>query len=120
MHLPHTFPFRWIDRVSDGVARVELSANSFWLRGGSGLAAPFCAEIFAQAAALLLAPAREPVSSSRWLAGIENLTLERPLLAGEQLEVHVATRARFGAVIQVEGELRSPAGVVARGSVLLA
>lgn len=120
MSLPHTFPFRWIEREREDVAFVELSTNSFWLRDGGVLPLPFCAEILAQGAALLLAGREPGEGASRWLAGIENLTLERPLCGGDRLEVRVALKARLGGLFKVEGELRAADGLVARGSLILA
>jgi hypothetical protein len=107
MELPHRFPFRWLDRSGSGVARLELSANSYWLRGAKALPTAFCAEIVAQAAARLLEDQEvggaEP--GQRWLAGIERLELVRPLLAGEHLEVRVRPEARFGRIVKVVGEI---------------
>ena len=119
MKLPHTFPFRWIDRSAGDVACLELSTNSFWGRDGAELPAPFCVEIIAQAAAFLLTeePGRE--GQSRWLAGVEGLVVERLVRGGEKLEVRVTPRARRGALVKVDGEIHSAAGLVARGSVIL-
>lgn len=106
MNLPHRFPFRWADRVEPGVARLALSTNSTWLRDGGELTAPFCAEVVAQAAALLLedsAPSAPP--RQRWLAGIDHLKLERPLQGGESLEVRVAPVGGYGQIVKVSGEI---------------
>ena len=120
MDLPHTFPFRWVEREEADVALVELTTNSFWLRDGGRLPLPFCAEILAQAAARLLAGRDPERGRERWLAGIEDLTLERPLLAGDRFEVRVTLRARLGGLLKVDGELRDASGQVARGSLILA
>lgn len=106
MDLPHRFPFRWIDRAGPGLARLELTTNSTWLRDGTALPAPFCAEVVAQAAALLLEdPSDREPRRERWLAGIESLTLSRPLLGGESLEVRVRAGARYGGIVKVAGEI---------------
>jgi hypothetical protein len=106
MELPHRFPFLWLDRSGPGIARLELSANSFWMRGAASLPAPFCAEIVAQAAARLLEdPGARGEPGQRWLAGIESLELARPLRAGEHLEVRVRPEARFGGIVKVTGEI---------------
>jgi hypothetical protein len=107
MELPHGFPFRWLDRIGPDSVRVELSGNSFWLRGEGALPPPFCAEIVAQAAAALLG---EPDGAPRrrWLAGIDLLEVVRPLRAGERLEVRVRPEARFGGIVKVAGEIFAP------------
>ena len=106
MELPHRYPFRWLDRVGTDAVRVELTADSFWLRGEAALPPAFCAEIVAQAAAALLEKG-EIAARQRWLAGIDRLELLRPLRAGERLEVRVRPEGSFGGIVKVVGEIFS-------------
>ena len=119
MELPHRFPFRLMDRVGPGVARVELSAGSYWSRGDASLPTAFCAEMVAQAAALLLdEPGAEP--RERWLAGIDRVELSRPLRAGESLQIRVRREASYGAIVKVAGEIYCDSEKVAEATLLLA
>ncbi len=122
MELPHRFPFRFVDRTGRDSVRLELTANGFWLRGVAPFPAALCAELIAQAAAVLLAGEAPPEGGGRelWLAGIEGLELERELAAGETLEVRVRPEARFGRMMKVAGEIYSGAERVGRASLLLA
>ncbi len=118
MDLPHRFPFRWLERTAEGVARVAVTANSTWLRGNAALPAPFLAELVAQAAAVLL---QDPESAARqrWLAGIDRLEMKRAVHAGEVLEISVAAGRRFGNALQVEGVITSGGEKIGEALLLL-
>jgi len=106
LNLPHRYPFRWLERAGEGVARVVVTANSTWLRGSAALPTPFIAELVAQTAAVLL---RDPESEprQRWLAGIDRLEMHRTVHAGDVLEISVTAGRRFGNTLQVEGVITS-------------
>lgn len=76
------------------------------------------AEALAQAA-LLLQGGDAEAGRKGFLAGIDGFEVYRLPEAGESLEVAVRLAARFGAVIKFEGEVRSGAQIVARGSILV-
>lgn len=120
MNLPHGFPFRWIDRVEPDSARLELTTNSVWLRNGGTLPAAFCAEAVAQAAAMLLRNPAGDTGRQRWLAGIDDLDLTRPLRGGESLEIRVRTEAEYGGIVKVAGEIFANSERVCGVTLLLA
>ena len=78
----------------------------------------FLAEALAQAA-LLLQGGDAAAGRKGFLAGIDGFEVSRLPEAGESLEVAVRLAARFGRVIKFEGEVRSGAQIVARGSILV-
>ncbi len=86
---------------------------------GEGWRSPLLlAEAIAQAA-LLLESGDAGAASRGFLAGIQELTLERAPRAGETLEVAVRLQGSFGPVFRFDGEVRGEDGVLARGSVLV-
>lgn len=120
MPLPHRYPFRWLDGCEGGVARATIAGNSTWLRGTGGLPLPFCAELLAQGAALLLDP--EPGASvrSRRLAAIERLVASRLAQPGDLIEVRVQMAGGFGGLTRIEGTLSCDGQPFAHGVLVLA
>jgi 3-hydroxymyristoyl/3-hydroxydecanoyl-(acyl carrier protein) dehydratase len=124
--LPHTYPFRFVDLVSEpadasfsgGRVRARVSANGRAAMGESWGSPLLFAEAIAQAA-LLLEGGDPERTRSGFLAGIENFSAERPPRAGETLEISVRLAARFGPAVRFDGEVLSGTEVLARGSVMV-
>ena len=124
--LPHAYPFRFVDVVRErsegesfaGTVSTRLTANARGSMGERWGSAALLAEAIAQAA-LLLQGGDVEAGRKGFLAGIDGFEVFRMPEAGESLEVAVHLAARFGAVIKFEGEVRSGAQIVARGSILV-
>jgi 3-hydroxymyristoyl/3-hydroxydecanoyl-(acyl carrier protein) dehydratase len=123
---PHAYPFRFVDTVSQradaafegGRARIRVTANSRAAMGEGWQSPLLLAEAIAQAA-LLLEAGDADTGRRGYLAGIQELTIERPPRAGETLEVSVRLSGSFGKVFRFDGDVRGEDGVLARGSVLV-
>jgi 3-hydroxymyristoyl/3-hydroxydecanoyl-(acyl carrier protein) dehydratase len=130
--LPHDYPFRFVDTVSqeagpgfsasDRRVRVRISANA-WGTMGEGWRSPLLlAEAVAQSA-LLLEGGDAEAARRGFLAGLEGFTFARSPRAGETLEIRVRLAARFGAVARFDGEVHSldegDADAIATGAVLV-
>lgn len=124
--LPHTYPFRFVDAVTRGSegasfgggASTRLSSNAWGARGAEWGSPLFLTEALAQAA-LLSAGGDVDAGRKGFLAGIDGFEILRRPQAGETLDVVVRLTARFGAVVKFDGEVRSGAETVARGSILV-
>lgn len=124
--LPHTYPFRFVDTVSErsgadafgGTVSTRLSANGRGAMGAEWGSPVLLAEALAQAA-LLLQGGDVDAGRRGFLAGIDGFEVTRRPQAGESLDVTVRLAARFGAVLKFDGEIRSGAETVARGSILV-
>lgn len=124
--LPHAYPFRFVDTVLErrvdesfgGSVCARVTANARGAMGARWGSPVFLAEALAQAA-LLLQGGDVDAGRKGFLAGIDGFEVSRLPEAGESLEVAVRLAARFGAVIKFEGEVKSGAETVARGSILV-
>ena len=124
--LPHDYPFRFVDTVtqaaapdfSDGRVRVRISANAWGARGEAWQSPLLLAEAVAQSALLLEGGDAESARRG-FLAGLEDFAFTRPPRAGETLEVRVRLTARFGAVARFDGEVLSGQDAIAKGAVLV-
>jgi 3-hydroxymyristoyl/3-hydroxydecanoyl-(acyl carrier protein) dehydratase len=105
LKLPHRYPFRFIDRTTDGRALLRLTANGAWSRGCGGAPVAWLVEAIAQGAALVLAPEGAGEERRLALAAIEEARPERPPEPGETVEVEVSLEARWGALVRVRGRL---------------
>ena len=124
--LPHAYPFRFVDVVAEprdeafthGRVTARVSASGRAAMGEEWGSPILFAEAIAQAALLLRGgdPAR---ARSGFLAGLEGFSAERAPRAGETLEIDVRLAARFGATLRFDGDVRSGAETLARGSVLV-
>jgi 3-hydroxymyristoyl/3-hydroxydecanoyl-(acyl carrier protein) dehydratase len=123
---PHAYPFRFVDRVSQrpdagfqgGRVRIRVTGNARAAMGETWQSPLLLAEAIAQAA-LLLEGGDADAGRRGFLAGIQEMTLERAPRAGETLEIAVRLHARFGPVFRFDGEVHGEDGVLARGSVLV-
>ena len=124
--LPHTYPFRFVDTVSQqadgtfsgGRVRVRVSANGRGAMGELWRSPLLLAEAMAQSALLL--QGGDPEAARRgFLAGINAFEMERAPRAGETLEIEIRLVARFGAVVRFDGTVTSEGEILARGSVLV-
>jgi hypothetical protein len=120
--LPHTFPFRFADRVVErtgpaaGRVRACVTANAESVRA-TGFPAAVLAELVAQSA-LLLQGGDAALGRKGFLAGISDFSVERLPVAGDVLTVDVAIAGRLGDTVKFEGVVRdAEGGAVARGSV---
>ncbi len=124
--LPHVYPFRFVDTVLErkegasfgGTVSARLTANARGAVGARWGSPVLLAEALAQAA-LLLQGGDVDAGRKGFLAGIDAFEVARLPESGESLEVVVRLAARFGAVIKFEGEIKSGAETVARGSILV-
>jgi 3-hydroxymyristoyl/3-hydroxydecanoyl-(acyl carrier protein) dehydratase len=124
--LPHDYPFRFVDTVSqaagndfqNGRVRVRVSSNSRAAMGEAWQSPLLLAEAVAQSALLLEGGDAESARRG-FLAGLEDFEFARAPRAGETLEVRVRLTARFGAVARFDGEVLSGDGAIARGAVLV-
>ncbi len=119
--LPHTYPFRFVDRTVErtgaggGRAAAVLSAGSWGARGGP-LATGLVAELMAQAALLLSGAGPGPVAGTV-LAGFSGVVVERSPEPGDALTVHVAVAGRMGPVVKFDAAVLGPDGErIAAGS----
>lgn len=120
MVLPHRFPFRWLDRETGDVASALISANGYWTRDGGGLPLPFCAELLAQGAAILLRrPGGEEAARSMRLASIERLTASSLPEAGDVIEVRMGEARAFGGLTRISGTLSRRGEPIAEGVLVL-
>lgn len=142
---PHAYPFRFVDTVSEratsagertappgpsgsagglpgdefqGRVRIRVTANARAAMGEGWQSALLYPEAIAQAA-LLLEGADAEAGRRGYLAGIQELSIERAPRAGETLEVSVRLHGRFGAMHRFDGEVRAGEELLARGSVLV-
>jgi 3-hydroxymyristoyl/3-hydroxydecanoyl-(acyl carrier protein) dehydratase len=123
---PHAYPFRFVDRVSqpadaefaNGQVRIRVTANARASMGEGWQSPLLYPEAIAQAALLLEGGSAE-AKRHGYLAGIQELSIERAPFAGETLEVSVRLSRRWGPLHRFEGEVRSGDEVLARGSVLV-
>lgn len=124
--LPHTYPFRFVEAVTrrsegetfGGTVSARLSANARGAMGAEWGSPLFLTEALAQGA-LLLQGGDVDAGRKGYLAGIDGFEILRRPQAGESLDVSVRLSARFGAVVKFDGEVKSGAETVARGSILV-
>ncbi len=124
--LPHSYPFRLVETVSEprdeeswsGTVRVAVSANGRAAMGEAWGSPLLLAEAIAQSA-LLLEGGDPEVGRTGFLAGIEGFEASRAPRAGETVEVRVRLAARFGAIVKFDGEVFCGTEPLARGSVLV-
>jgi 3-hydroxymyristoyl/3-hydroxydecanoyl-(acyl carrier protein) dehydratase len=129
--LPHDYPFRFVDTVSEeagpgfsgtGRVRVRIASNSRAAMGEAWQSPLLLAEAVAQSALLLEGGGAESARRG-FLAGLQDFAFVRSPRAGETLEVRVRLTARFGAVARFDGEIHSvdegDAGAIAKGAVLV-
>ena len=143
---PHAYPFRFVDTVSPGATsggermappeppgsgaertappgfqgrvRIRVTANARAAMGEGWQSSLLYPEAIAQAA-LLLEGADPEAGRRGYLAGIQELSIERAPRAGETLEISVRLHGRFGAMHRFDGEVRAGEELLARGSVLV-
>jgi 3-hydroxymyristoyl/3-hydroxydecanoyl-(acyl carrier protein) dehydratase len=123
---PHAYPFRFVDRVlqrpdadfQGGRVRIRITSNGRAAMGESWQSRLLVAEAIAQAA-LLLEAGDADAGRRGYLAGIQELSLERAPRAGETLEVAVRLHGSFGPVFRFDGEVTGEDGLLARGSILV-
>jgi predicted hotdog family 3-hydroxylacyl-ACP dehydratase len=133
---PHAYPFRFVDAVSQGATRdgrgtslpggtgfqgrvrIRVTANARAAMGEGWQSPLLYPEAIAQAA-LLLEGADAEAGRRGYLAGIQELSIERAPRAGETLEISVRLHGRFGAMHRFDGEVRAGEELLARGSVLV-
>ena len=143
---PHAYPFRFVDTVSQGATsggestappglptsagertappgfqgrvRIRVTANARAAMGEGWQSSLLYPEAMAQAA-LLLEGADPEAGRRGYLAGIQELSIERAPRAGETLEISVRLHGRFGAMHRFDGEVRAGEELLARGSVLV-
>ena len=130
---PHAYPFRFVDTVAEGATsggeltappgfqgrvRIRVTANARAAMGEGWQSPLLYPEAIAQAA-LLLEGADAEAGRRGYLAGIQELSIERAPRAGETLEISVRLHGRFGAMHRFDGEVRAGEELLARGSVLV-
>jgi len=130
---PHAYPFRFVDTVSQGATsggertappgfqgrvRIRVTANARAAMGEGWQSPLLYPEAIAQAA-LLLEGADAEAGRGGYLAGIQELSIERAPRAGETLEISVRLHGRFGAMHRFDGEVHAGEELLARGSVLV-
>jgi 3-hydroxymyristoyl/3-hydroxydecanoyl-(acyl carrier protein) dehydratase len=124
--LPHGYPFRFADAVSasaddrfaGGRVRIRVSANGRGAMGERWQSPLLCAEAIAQAA-LLLEGGTAADGRRGFLAGIQDLRVQRPPEAGETLEVEIRLAGRFGPLVRFDGRVSCEGEEIAAGSVLV-
>ncbi len=122
--LPHSYPFRFVDRSLErtgpdsGRARALVSAGGRGTSGGA-LGGALVGELMAQAA-LLLGGGDPEAGRSGFLAGFSGLSVRRPVLPGDALVVDVAVTRRLGPAVRFDATASDETGeVVASGSFLV-
>jgi 3-hydroxyacyl-[acyl-carrier-protein] dehydratase len=133
--LPHSYPFRFVDRILDsagpshegappasgtwqGTVLTRVSADGRAGMEESWASPLLLAEAVAQAA-LLLEGGDAEAGKRGFLAGIDSFEIARPPRPGESLTISVKLSARFGAVVKFEGEVRSGEEILAHGAILV-
>ena len=87
---------------------MRLSANSDLGRGPEGMPRVLAIEILAQAAILLLP---DLAGAGRGLlAGVDDASLQAPLLPGDTLSARIEVVGKFGALVKVRGTLAGDDG----------
>ncbi len=109
-----------MDRRLEDSVRAVLTVNGYWLRGQRSFPPSLLIEVLAQAAILLLPETGE--GGRGLLAGIDQASFEeRPVVAGEELQVTVARAGSFGRLAKVVGSVSSVNGsVLCQAHLLLA
>lgn len=120
--LPHSFPFRLVDRLGGDGVGLRLSAGGR-LDATRGWPPTLALEVLAQSAASLAGPA--PASGGGALAAIDAVVFHpqlahRPLLAGETLIAELAPRGRFGRLLKVGGKVLRDGETVVEAELVLA
>lgn len=130
-HVPHRFPFEWIDSCEPGRARLRLTSTGPFCRAGD-FPAFLSVEILAQACLSALlgtssadGEAREKTAGGGLLAGIDTIRFldplrDRPLAPGDVLDAEVELAASFGKLVKVQGTIRRDGVDLLEGSLLLA
>ena len=141
--LPHRFPFQFVSLSAESMQRsaadaldaerdrspekgrlkVLLSHGTGPLRGMVHLPSILGIEIVAQATAALLSSSSEDRPSEVFLAGAEvqfsDSLGERPMSAGDELEVQVETRCDFGKLRKVSGRIEREGEVLLEADLML-
>ncbi len=107
--LPHVYPFRFVDRIlnrrgdASGRVRAVITGDARAVNG-TAFSPMLLGELLAQAA-LLLDGSPPDVARSGFLAGFQELLVERMPEPGDILTAEVAPVAVLGPVARFEGSL---------------
>ena len=122
--LPHAYPFRFVSDAGErggGGLSVVLSSGDGVARGLEGRSSMLAIEIMAQASMALLSPGSPADGVGRGLlAGVDQASFPRPLVAGAKLGVGARISRRLGRLVKVEAWLDDADGRVASAGLLLA
>lgn len=124
--LPHEYPFRLVDRVTEekdsafsrGRVQVRVTGGQRAASGGDWSSPLWMAEVIAQSA-LLLQGGDAEIGRRGFLAGIDGFRASRAPIAGETLDVDVSLTARFGAIMKFRGVVSCAGAQVASGEILI-
>jgi hypothetical protein len=126
--LPHGYPFRFLERSPAGSVTLLWTVNGALARGAAEAPAFLAVEMMAQAALVALPPpaperaaeGAEPATRGGLLAGLEDVRLNAPLRAGDEVRAEAAVLGRFGRLVKARVLLVRGDETVAEAVLLLA
>ncbi len=123
--IPHRYPFLMIDRVVDVVPNrtaigiKNVSINEYFFQGHfpghAVMPGVLLIEAMAQTAAVLVVYTLGPEAEGKlvYFMSIEHAKFRRPVVPGDQLQVHVTKERNRGPVWKLRGEVKVNGIVVA-------
>lgn len=123
--IPHRYPFLMIDRVVDVVPNrtaigiKNVSINEYFFQGHfpghAVMPGVLLIEAMAQTAAVLVVHTLGPEAEGKlvYFMSIEHAKFRRPVVPGDQLQVHVTKERNRGPVWKLRGEVKVNGTVVA-------
>ena len=125
--MPHRLPMRMVETLvayagQEGVVEARMSADGLLAAGDGRMDEVVLAELLAQAYAVVKGYgdclAGNPVREG-FLVGVKEAVFERPVFAGDRLQIAVRTVATVDGFAVTEGEVRRGDEQVAHGSLKL-
>ncbi|MEJ2200437.1 MAG: hypothetical protein P8X63_05425 [Desulfuromonadaceae bacterium] len=125
--IPHRAPMRLVDRLLSydhgaGTVEARIPADGLLVAGDGRLHEVALLELLAQAYAVVRGYGDQltgqPVRRG-FLVGVKEVVMERPVWAGDTVQIGVRTLATVDDFVVAEGEVRQEGETVARGSLKL-
>jgi len=127
-HLPHRFPFLFVDRIlvrEPGVRVVAeklVTASEPFFAGHFGdrpvLPGVLMLEMLAQAGGFLEAETLQ--GKAIFLAGVQDAKFKAPAFPGDRLELEVKPGGAFGGLTKLQGEIRCDGRVLCTATLVVA
>jgi 3-hydroxyacyl-[acyl-carrier-protein] dehydratase len=127
-HLPHRFPFLFVDRVLEREAGVRVLAEKLLTQSEPFFQGHFedrpvlpgvlMLEMLAQAGAFLEAESLQ--GKAIFLAGVQDARFKAPAFPGDRLELEVRPGGAFGGLAKLQGEIRCEGRVLCTATLIVA